>query len=288
MAVPPDELFRAQEADLDRYATARELQLVRMLERARKEMQAEISDIDSFTARRVSALTKQIDDIVADLKKDVLSIGESASDLAEMTQVHLQTSLTAITGLEISVGLDVLNVDILRRFSENNLIHVTTLIQAEKETVKSVLFSKVGVLGQNPRKVAKELMGADSRFANRYGVLENIFRTESSTIYNAQSLTGIQSANQEHGLSLNKRIVETIDNKRNHPISQLLNNKVQAADKPFRIKIADVQRRGKILKRSAGGVLWPKEGAYYVGQKLPAHYRERGVVVPTEREINVE
>lgn len=287
MATPPDEFFHKQEKALQRYSDARVAQLLRYLEQSRKELQGVLAEPDTYTASRVASLIKQIDEISADVRKDIRSIGVSVPDLAEMSKAHLEASASAITGRTIVVSFDALNLDVLRKFSASELDKVTTLTQAEIQTVKSVLFTKVGVQGQNPAKVAKMLAGKDSQFAKKYGVLENIFRTEVSNIYNAQSVEGIKAINNKYDLVLNKRIVETIDPKRNHPISLLLNGMVQKADGQFKVKVSAVQAKAKAIKRGrGGGVLWPIQDGYYVGDRLPAHYRERGVMVPTEQDIN--
>lgn len=286
MATPPDEFFQRQERELQRFADARTSQLLRYLEQARREMQNILAEPETYTAERVARIIRQLDEISADLRKDVRTVGEASTDLARMNKAHLEASASAITGQNIIVSFDALNLDVLRKFSANELEHVTTLTQAEIQSVKSVLFTKVGARGQNPAQVARQLAGKNSQFAKKYGYLENIMRTETSNIYNAQAVEGIKAINGKYDLALNKRIVETIDPKRNHPISLLLNGMVQAPDKPFKVKVSEVQRKAAVLRRGGGGILWPVKDGYYVGERLPAHYRERGVMVPTEKEIN--
>lgn len=284
MATPPDEFFHKQERELQRFADARTAQLLRYMEQARREMQNILAEPDTYTADRVARIVRQLDELTTQLRNDVRTIPNSSRGLAELSKAHLEASASAITGRNIVVAFDALNLDVLRKFSASELDKVATLTQAEIQTVKSVLFTKVGVRGQNPAQVAKQLAGKNSQFAKKYGYLENIFRTETSNIYNAQALEGIQAINGKYDLALNKRIVETIDPKRNHPISLLLNNMVQAPDKPFKVKVSEVQRKAAVLRRGGGGILWEVKDGYYVGQRLPAHFRERGVTVPTERE----
>lgn len=287
MALPPDELYRKQEAEVGRYADTRSARLLRMLETARKEISATISDAETFTARRIIALTSEIDGIMADLRRDIHGVGEAATDLGHMAASHLQTSIVAVTGVKVDISIGSLNLDILKQFSSTNVARIAKIIDAEKDVIRSVLFTKVGVKGENPRQVAKRLAGPDSQFAGRFGHVENILRTETSTIYNAQSLEGIQVANTDYDLALNKRIVETIDSKRNHPISQVLNGQVQLAGEPFRASVAQVQAKASAMHKTVGGIFWPIKNGFYEGQRLPAHYRERGIVVPTEKEVNI-
>lgn len=285
---PLDDMFARHEHELAVYTDERVTKLLKMLEAARKDLQAVISDVEDLQPRRVASLVDQIDSISSDLRRGIRTIGPSSPDLAAMVTEHLKESVAAITGSNVVIALDSLNADVLLRFSLNELEHVTKLAATELETVKSVLFTKVGVRGENPVKVARQLVGRDSSFAGKFNHVETITRTETSTVYNAQSLDGLQGANQKYGLKLKKKIVETIDNKRNHPISQLLNGMVQTADKNFKVKVSEVNARASSLGKSGTGVFWPVVDGYYVGQRLPAHYRERGITVPTLEAVTVK
>jgi hypothetical protein len=281
-------MFHRQEKELGRFTDTRVKRLLSMLESARQEVQAIIAEPDTFTAQRVIFLTQQIDSVSRQLRSNVQQVGASTTELAQMSQRHLEASIASIAPKAgVSISLNVLNTDSLFRFSMNELEKVTGIAEDGLKTIKSALFTKVGIQGQNPVKVARQLAGKDGVFAGKFGHIETILRTETSTVYNAQSLGGIQYANQAYNLDLNKRIVETIDAERNHPISQILNNQVQAVDGLFKAKVSEVQAKARALHKGGGGIFWEVKNGFYVGQRLPAHYRERGIVVPTEREINV-
>lgn len=287
MAVPPDDLFHQQERELLRYTDSRVSLFLKRLEEARRELLEAIGAPDSYETQRLLNLIAQVDEIGLRTQADLLQMPNAAPELARLSREHLTRSISAVSGLEVSIAFDALNTDVLQRFSENELKHVTGLVAAEKEKIKSVLFTKIGVKGENPARVARQLAGSDSSFAGRFGHVETILRTETSTIYNAQSLAAIQDANTNYELNLNKRIIETLDAKRNHPISLVLNGMVQEVGKPFKVKVSAVQAAASRLKkgRGTGGIFWPKVGEYYVGEKLPAHYRERGIIVPTEKPV---
>lgn len=291
METPSDELHHRQEKELQRLANARVKRLLRMLEDARLELQATIAnvDADTFTANRVIMLNEQIDQIMEALRRDIRRAGEHASEIASLAKSHLDETVGIITGSStIKVSFDVLNVDVLRKFSQLTLENVSDLMGvAEKNKIKSVLFTKVGVKGENPAKVARELVGRDSAFTGRYNHVENIIRTETNSVYNAQSLEGIKSLNEAHDLGLAKRIVETIDPKRNHPISVVLNGQVRKPGDKFKASVSAVQSAGARMgkKGRVNGVLWPIVNGYYVGDRLPAHYFERGIVVPTTKPL---
>jgi|SRR5882672_1050018 len=283
---PPDDLFHQQEREVGRYADKRSARMLRLLETARKELSATIGDAESFTARRVADLNAQIDSIMSDLRKDIRGVGEAATDLGKMAAAHLEASIAAVSSVSVSISFNSLNIDVLRKFSSNEVARIAKLVEAEREVIRSVLFTKVGVQGENPRQVAKRLAGPNSQFAGRFGHVENILRTETSTIYNAQSLEGIEIANKGYDLGLNKRIIETIDAKRNHPISQVLNGQVQKTGEPFRASVPAVAAKAAALHKSVSGIFWPVKAGFYEGDRLPAHYRERGIVVPTEKPVN--
>lgn len=67
---------------------------------------------------------------------------------------------------------------------------------------------------------------------------------------------------------------------RNHPISRVIHGMVTAIDKPWLVPVAEVDRMADRLKKSAGGVLWPQSGAYYVVGRYPAHFNDRGREIP--------
>lgn len=286
MAVPPDDLLARQEAEVARYADARARRVMSMLETARRQIQGIIADADSFTAQRVAFLVRQIDALSAQLARELNSVGSSSPELAGITQRHLQESIAAIADLQVLISVDALNLESLRLFSSNEVARMAKLIDAEKEVIRSVLFTKVGVKGENPVKVARQLAGKESQFAGRFAHIENILRTETSTVYNRQSLAGIQAANEQYDLGLNKKIVETIDAKRNHPISMVLNGQVQRVDRKFKASVSKVQAAAAKIKKSVGGTFWKVEDGFYTGMVLPAHYRERGIVVPTDEPVN--
>lgn len=283
---PSDKFFHGQENELTKYANVRAKRFIDRLEMARKELEALLASESEFKAQRVARLAQQIDLLSAQVRQSFSQFGTPIQDLGTMAQLHLQTSTTMLAGFDIAVSLDVLTTPQIIAFSELTLSQVKTLVGYEFETIKNVLFSKVGVRGLQPRAVAKQLAGRGGQFEKRFGQIENILRTETSTVYNDQSLQGIQAINEEHGLGLRKRIIESIDRERNHPISQIINGMVQEADKPFKVAVGAVQARAAAMgRKSFGGILWTQQGGYYVGDRLPAHYRERGICVPTLKEV---
>jgi hypothetical protein len=287
MATPPDSFYARQEAELQALANARVAEIMRLIEFARRDIHGRIV-VSELEYKRLLALNAQLDEISRQLQRDLSQVAPVSGKLAEMVARHQTASISAITGREsITIAYDTLNTSVVKAFAANEMAKVTSITAVEEiRTIKAVLFSRVGVQGLNPTQVARELAGPNGIFTRRYGLVENILRTEASTIYNEQSLNAIQQANDTYDAGLNKKILETIDDKRNHPISQVLNGQVQPVDRPFKAAVADVESVAARLKRSGKGVFWPVIKGYYTGQRLPAHYRERGVVIATDEPPN--
>lgn len=289
MAMPPDSFFHRQEAELERFSTQRVREVTRLLESTRKDLYSAISGSE-FNYRRIIDLNFQLDGISQDLQRNLRQVQPPTEPLAQMVVRQQTEAIALITAREgIFLNFNTLSTDVLRQFSLNEMRKITSITAVEQiQTLKAVLFSKAGVQGLNPRQVAKQLAGQDGVFSKKFPIVENILRTETSTVYNEQKLESIKQVNQAHGLTLNKKILETIDDSRNHPISQVLNGMVQLPEKPFRAKASKVEAIAAKLHRGrgGGGIFWTRIGEYYVGNRLPAHYRERGILIPTDEPPN--
>jgi hypothetical protein len=77
-----------------------------------------------------------------------------------------------------------------------------------------------------------------------------------------------------------KRDVEVFDLRRNHPISRVLDGQTIPVQASFRAPVAQVEAWAARLRKPSGGIFWPVVKGDYVGLTLPAHFGERGVVVP--------
>lgn len=76
-----------------------------------------------------------------------------------------------------------------------------------------------------------------------------------------------------------RRIVEIID-KHNHPISRVLDGQAQPIGAPFRAPVEDVFIQSRLLRKGVGGIVWTRLGGAFIGESLPAHYADRGRIVP--------
>lgn len=282
-----DEFARKQELEFSRLMDKDTKELLRLIDVARRELYAEIASLEGLQAERINELIRQIDQIERNLNRDITAFGPIDTRTAPLSVGHVAQNFQALD-IHISVGLDTVHSGILRQIATVNLNKIKGVTADTMNTVRSVLFTKMGVKGENPRRIAEYLAGQEGQFAGQYGRLENIVRTTMSTVYNGQKLNVFEYAVAQ-GISINKKVVETIDYKRNHPISLVLNGKIQGVDKPYRAKVSDVAaaslklHRGRDPKR---GVLWVQQGDYFVGNNLPAHYHERGVIVASKEAVN--
>jgi hypothetical protein len=288
LATPSDRILKAQELELEKLAAKRAFAFLRKIDDARKELYRLIASQENLDTSRLSSLLQQVDAIRNQLVQQLRREPPSWQEIGNLAVEHSTTNIVAITqNPTIAFSLNTITPNTLRAFSEIQLKNVTSIVSEQAlSSVKSALFQRVGVQGVNPQKVAKELVGKEGLLTKKYAQIENVIRTEANTVYNTQTLESILFSNATYGTELNKKIYETLDAKRNHPISQLLNGLVQEPDRPFRVPVASVDAKAAALKKSGKGVFWPVVQGFYVGQSLPAHYRERGKLTPSTDEIS--
>lgn len=275
-----DSIDRRHEAQFNRWMDGEAKRFLDLLDKARSELQAEIASLESFELDRTLNLIAQIDDIERKALKDIQSTGPASTRIGDMVLQHQNESFKAL-GANVHLNFDIINPKTLQKFSQLELNKVKGITTDSINTIRGILFTKIGVEGESPRVVARELAGKEGLFTNNYGRLENIVRTESSTIYNAQKLETMDYANSI-GVEINKKIIETIDYKRNHPISPVLNGMIQKVSEPFKVSVSSVRASARGMKRKGlSGVFWREQDGFFVGNNLPAHYMERGVIVST-------
>lgn len=278
------DFYAEQEAELNRFAWRRLNSILKPIEVARKAMYNAISGTE-WQSRRYRRLASQLDEIAKSLRADLKAVGPSAEPLAKIVARHQTDAISRLINMPgLSIEFDRINPDTLAQFSLNELEKVTSLKSVQDiQTVRAALFEKMGVQGLNPRTVARELVGPSGGLYRRnYGLIETIVRTEASTVYNEQSINAVKAVNEDTGAELKKQIIETVDRERNHPISQVLNGQIREVNEPFTAPVAEVQRVASRLKKGTGGIFWSVKDGNYTGMRLPAHYRERGIVVAAE------
>lgn len=296
-----DKIVQAQEAELRAFADKRASRFIAYIEQARKDILAEIQDLADTTTgdqpvsrTRLVRLLGRLDEIKKEASQNILSVGPSDEYIAKLTKAHMEANLLEVAGKAITLTLDDINPRLLSLFAQNELEKVASMTEQQISVIKSALIRDVGAKGLNPRAIAKNLAGNESGlFTGMYGRLQTIVRTESATVYNEQIVESIKVSISQ-GAELRMKISEHPDDSRNHPISQVINNQVREVGEPFRAKVSDVKRaatrlaaasKRKPSKSLGRSIFWPEINGYYVGRNLPAHYNERGRIVPTQNEV---
>lgn len=124
--------------------------------------------------------------------------------------------------------------------------------------------------------LAERIAGKEGALTLSRGRLDLIMRMEASAAYAETHQSALRLAAQSLGdTGLSRRAYELRD-KRNHPLSVVLDGQVTGLDEPWKVSVADVYRAAARLKKAPTGVIWPVKGAYFVGSEYPAHYNERG------------
>lgn len=287
----PQELVSAQQKALSKLENARVRRFLTALEEARRELQDAIASAgeSEFQAARLPQLLGQIDAIEA---QTTARLGRESGTRAvgDMARDHSLQGFSALEpGLSITLQFNFLDAALLERFATANLANITGRTASQINAIRAVLLNRVGVRGMSPSRVARELAGKEGMFTGQYARVETILRTETSTIYNAHKLAATEEANALHGLAFNNRIIETMDLERNHPISRAINGLVQAPGLNFVVPVAKVNAAAAAMgRKSTGGIFWIQKSGFYVGRGLPAHYNERGTVVPSKKPVNVD
>lgn len=281
-----------QESVLADYADSRANTVARLMAEARAKIESEILSLDPDdvdTVQRLRKLLKDIDRVKRELEEGIFDMGTSDEYIGKLVSRQASEGLSIVSGSTLTLGLDDVNSRTIALFSQNELDKVGSIAQTAIQELKSDLMTEIGIKGRNPRAVAKDIF---SRYGVRQSTMQTIVRTESSTIYNAQHLESIHYANKI-GVEMRKKITEHIDLMRNHPISLVTDGLVQEYDAEFKVKESDVidaSKRVHSRTRSRLGIeksiFWRKEKGIYVGNNLPAHYNERGRIVPTRSNVN--
>lgn len=143
--------------------------------------------------------------------------------------------------------------------------------------VQSALVAGV-VQEQSAGEIVARVQAAGGPMAVNRREAELLVRMEMSRAY-SQAGGEMAAALYEEDNRWRKRIVETIDD-RNHPFSRVSNGVMAKPGELFRVSAQAVAAEAAAMGVRLRTVLWPQRGGHYKGMNLPAHYGERGRVVP--------
>ena len=294
----PFEFIQREHKQLSAYEEQRVRRFMRLLDASRAEILELIrtsgDQAGGFQRYRLAQIQNQLDAIHQSLARELQQEHAAIGELDNLIVSHARAEYLALEPATIGLEMGVVKSDILRGYSESVSRQLVGMSQTQIDTLRSVLFSKVGVMGKNPAAVARQLAGKGGLFDGMRPRVETILRTETSIVYNQSKLDTITEAAQNRGVVFNKRIVETVDPVRNHPISPVIRDMVQLHNQPFRVPVSQVvasaNRLGRATKSLDRSIFWIRktvEGVeVYEGNNLPAHFNERGTVVPTKKPVN--
>lgn len=301
-------LIERQGEALDRLEVREARRFLGAYEDARRELyevldQMEVRGTDvatPFTAQRLRSTLAQLEGGIRRLQ-DRLGVALDASVRAAGERaVQDLVAIVAAQEPEFREAGPRIEHEALRRLTEDQglLLHRYSIQRYGADLVDRIQRELVvGVTrGLSIPELRDRIAGMrDSVLAGHRVRAELIVRMELNSAFNRSHLTSIKVAGDEldryhdEDDRLQKRADEFRD-LRNHAISRVLHGQVQDVDEPFRVPRSEVARANNLLNaerrakklppKSITGIVWPLEGGNYVGMLHPAHYWDRGRIVP--------
>lgn len=242
------------EAERRHDAVALLLFAILMYEGSRRLSHTDIPALRRIVAEYGDKLRDSFDDLIASMRR-------RARDLARR---DVAASYRAIFGRGIDFG----DVD----------VELNDLADAiRSQTVSTMEGYAVSAAIQRARwgDLAEQLAGKEgSVTSTRRGRVANAVDSDAALIYAGTSQACMERIADDGIL---KQDVEVID-RRNHPISRVLNGQVVPIREPFRAPVGEVRSAASAMNRPMGGIFWPEVAGAFEGLTLPAHFGERGRV----------
>jgi hypothetical protein len=289
------------------------LPLLRVVEQSVRELAADLERLeatgasDTFTAQHLRIMLVQNEEAMKRLRvRGGLALGSNVEQLGELALAHVLKVITKAERRFKDAG-GVMEVAMLRRLNELNgtQIHRFAVDRYGADLADRIQRElAAGVArGSTYRELRDRLLYAeDGPLVGSRSRAELIVRMECNAAYNRAHQASLEEAAavtdwQGTDDPLMKQADESID-KRNHPMSRALHGTVAKLDAPFRVRAAEVEaalqtlntarKRAthKLKPRRLTGILWRRVGAFYEGD-YPAHYNERGRMVPYRRSWEV-
>ena len=189
-------------------------------------------------------------------------------------QHHLEIAALQGAGLDLSP----VRARVLAALADTTLVEQYSAglyAKGTQEAIRNGLISAV-LRGQTQEETAKTLSALTSVSKARGDL---IVRMEMARAYSVAA----ETAAEESPGTWDKMIVEVIDS-RNHPFSRAANGTKALPGERFKVSASDVRAAARAMGRRVGTVLWPESGGFYRGSHLPAHYNDRGRVIPWSRD----
>lgn len=286
-----DDLLAQQGRALDRLHDAQAASVLAAYEDARRSLHERLTHApaSSETQQRLRVMLAQVNAGAVDLRErlgQALSAGErKAHDTAQRHLLKLVK--TAEPGfLEVGGAVE---VGVVQRLAalRGLALHQYAVDRYGAQVVDAIQRElAAGVAsGLTVQQLADRVAAAGgSVMAGMRGRCELIARMETSRAYNdahLEAIREIEAQDPRPDDPILKKIDEFIDG-RNHPFSRAANGRTALPGDVFVVPIAAVRGAAKASGRKTSvGILWKLDGrGNWVGQTLPAHYHERGRIIP--------
>lgn len=246
-----------------------------------------------FTLQHLRVVRAQLEGAIVDLRAQLGVVLDQA--VAEAEQQSLDQLLEVVKEQEkefTGAGAE-LEPRIVAHLADRRelLLHRFAADRYTSELLASV--QRGLVLGQASgmtlRQMASHIAGTNGIIAGGRSRVNLIVRMETARAYDAAHQTGIETAAElldADGANKDDPMLQRIDeyfDKRNHPFSRVAHGTTAPVGEPWRVPVAAVRAMAGQLGKGVGGILWPQDGADFVGTQLPAHYNDRARRVPWRR-----
>lgn len=277
-----EQLWAAHDEALDRLTVQQQRRLLAIVREHRRALLGEIALLPAgLTRRTLQGALVQINPLFARLS---IRLGEAL----EQANVTAQTlSLDHAFALWRHRGLGALPTpeDTFRTIMAGRMADYRglRLFQTSADTYANDVAGRIqqaitsGVLqNETEAQIASRIKQAAPLSDHRAKL---VARMETNVAYNAVASEFVAEA----GDGWTRRIVEYVDS-RNHPFSRASDGVTAPPGRLFKVPVSDVAAAASAMGKSTSGILWRIAGDNYVGQNLPAHFGERGRVVPWQEE----
>lgn len=263
-----------QDAALETLTLREQRRLLRAVQATRRDLYRAIRDAGPVDRRNLQLALLRLGPVFAALQARVgETLATSELHAVNLGLAHTYQVLRNTGGVP---SLDAMQVRMAARLADYRSLALYSH-SADRFTVdvKNRVQGQIvaGVLQQETEvQLAKRVAEATALPLPRAAL---VARMETNRAYNEVASQAVA----ELGDGWTRRIVEVVDAK-NHPFSRAADGKMAPPGRAFRVPVSDVSDAARAMGRPVGTVLWPQVGGDYVGTALPAHYGERGRVVP--------
>jgi hypothetical protein len=304
-----DRLIERQGRHFDQLQEREARRLMRTLDDARREVYEELQRLvvagkdqpTPYTAQWTRTMLAQLEAAGQQLRQ---RFGEAMFEAVERQQADALEQLLKVlrdAEPEFSTAANAIEYEALRRISETRglLLHRYSVHRYGAAVVDQMQRElAVGVArGLNIRQLRDRLAGPEGVIAGMKSRAELIARMELNSAWNRHHQDSIEAAAAvlDKDLAADdanrmRRKADEYHDLRNHAISRVLHGMVVDVDQPFRVPRAKVieaheqiqraREAAGLPRRRLGGIVWPLDGGHYIGHNYPAHFWERGRVVP--------